>query len=494
MSGHLEDGLALSNLGEWHMLFNLLWQFVQPDRREQCQAALGVERFRGFLPLAIDACIVLSEWEITEDLCALGADALTPTQLAYWQGAIHKNIGSLANAERVLRLGIEGAGLSDKLALEPELANVLRLQGKLRDAWRLLRDWIRYRPRTLDELVAWIQSWRDVADCSAWLWSRVDAGIAERFLNARDKAAPVFPAYVADARASLEWAQLCFVARERRTSDQWLRMLELARILGDDAARMSRKEADGGWMIGILESLNGLEKHQDALNNVPVIVSQLHEYSFYRPWVDIEASRAHQGLGQSHLARELAGRALKQALASRQVLMAHSAAALLLELPNVPAPSGSETLARQLVEAVRNDTPSDREFQLDVPLPGENGWSDHLAVLLAECVSDAPNRIWGPRQREIPAAVVSAFDSALRLAAEWGLSAAVPTILARGGRALFGDNLEQSPLMLAVKGGHTEVVRALLEKFGRLNLRDAVQGDIALSAIKQAILKLPHSS
>jgi cold shock CspA family protein/ankyrin repeat protein len=473
MSGHLENGLALSNLGEWRMLFNLLWQFVQPERRDQSREALGMERFGGLLSLAIDACIALNEWEIAEELCTLGTGALAPIQLAGQQAAIHKNVGSLEEAERVLRLARAASGVLDKLVLEPHLAEVLRGQGKGREAWSLLRDWIRYRPRRLDELTTWIQNWRKVAHCSARLWSRVDAGVAERFLNAMDKAAPVLPIYVARHVAFLEWERLGLVPRDRRTSDQWLRMLELARILGDDAARLSTKDADGGWMVGILEALNGLKKHQDALNNVPIIVSQLHEHSIYRPWVDVEAARAHLGLGQTHLARELAGRAMKQALASRRAVTAHLAAALLLELPNVPAPSANETLARQLVEAIKTNTPSDKEFQLDVSLPGEDGWNDHLAMLMTECVS------------EVPVDRVLAFDSALQLAAQWGIAAVVPTLLAQGARPLFGSDLEQSPLMLAVKGGHTEVVRALLEGFGTLDLSDAMQGDIALAAITE---------
>src|SRR5580658_283605 len=497
LSGNLEDGRALSNLGEWRRLFNLLWQFVQPDRREQCQAALGMERFAGFLPLAIETSIVLNEWEIAEELCALGASTLAPAELASRQAAIHKNIGSLADAERVLRLQIAGSSFADAPAVEPafagilpgpgrldmlnlvpQLAEVLRGQGKLREAWWLLRDWIRYRPRSLNELVTWIRNWGGVSLSSARVWSSVDAGIGDRFLNAMDRAAPVQPEYLAGRRAFLEWLRLQLAPRERRTPDQWLRMLELARILGDEAERKSIKDGDGGWMIGILASLSGLQKYQDALSNVPVIVSQLHEHSFYRPWVDVEAGRAHLGLGRTHRARELAGRALKQALASRQMMMAHLAATFLLELPKVPSPNASESVARQLVEAIKTETPSDKELLLDVPLPGEGGWNDHLAMLLADCVSEAP------------AEGGSGFDSALLLAAEWGISAAVPTMLARGGRPLFGDNLDQSPLMLAVKGGHTEVVRALLQGFGTLDFSDPMQGDIALSAIEQCHMEI----
>ncbi|KXU96443.1 hypothetical protein CR51_22865 [Caballeronia megalochromosomata] len=497
MSGHLEDGKTLSNFGEWRMLFNLLWQFVQPDRREQCKAVLGTERFTGFLPLAIDACIALREWEIAEDLCALGKGALPLAALVSREAAIYVNVGSLADAERVLRSGIANSSLPessvfgsmvpgspsdsdsvDKLILKTALAEVLRGQGKQREAWQLLRDWIRYRPRSLNELAVWIQEWRWVSLCSARLWSRVDAGIADRFLNATDKAAPILPMDLAVRRAFLDWEQLRLIPRKRRTTEEWLRMLELAQILGDDAARRSQKEADGGWMVTVLESLNGLGKHQDALNNIPVILPQLHEHSFYRPWVDIEAARAHGGLGQLHLAREVAGRALKQALAPRQLLIARSAAELLLELPRGPAAIGIETLAQQLIETVKNDAPSDSEFQLDVPLPGESEWNDHLAMLLAECVSGAS--VEGKE----------AFDSALQLAARWGLPAVASTILARGGRVLFDDDLEQSPLMLAVKGEHIEVVRVLLDKFGALDLSDAMQGGIGLAAIEQGHLDI----
>jgi ankyrin repeat protein len=471
VSGHLEDGHTLSRLGEWRMVFNLLWQFVQPDRREPCQAALGTERFGGLLPLAIDACIELSEWEIAEELCKLGAGILPPNRLASRQARVCINIGSLTEAERLLRLAILDSSPLDKLALKPLLAEVLRLEGKLRDSWRLLRDWIQYRPTRLDELVTWIWLWQGVALCSAHLWSRVQIGIANRFLNAMDKAAPVLPINVAGRGAFLEWLPLCFTPRMRRTPDQWLRMLELGRMMGDEAARMSIKEGDGGWMIGILESLNGLQKHQDVLNNVPVIVSQLHERSYWRPWVDIEAGRAHFALGQTHLARELAGRAIKQALASGHGIMARSAAELLLELPKAAAPGASDILAQQIVEAIRHDTPSEKEWHLNVPLPGEEGWSDHLAALLGRCV------------QESPADGRSAFDSALQLAARWAIPGAVPTILARGGRPLFGDSTEQSPLMLAVSGEHTEVVRALLRGVGTLDLSNASHSDIAYAAI-----------
>ncbi|MDD2465408.1 MAG: ankyrin repeat domain-containing protein [Desulfobulbus sp.] len=499
MSDNLGDGCTLSDLGEYRILFNLLWLFVQPDRFEQSKAALGVERFKVFLSLASYVSIHLSEWEIAKELCVLGAEVLTPMQLAYHQAAIQQNIGSFAEAERLLRLGIAGASFLEKLMLEPRLADVLRRQGKLREAWRLLRDWIRYRPKRLNELVSWIQSWSVVSLYSAWLWSEVDASIAGRFLIAMDKAKadPRVPKIILDwDRAFLEWQQLHLVPRDRRTSDQWLRMLELARIMCDKAAQNSHKEADGGWMVVVLESLNGLQKHQNALDTVPEILAQLHDRSQLRPWVDIEASRAYLGLGQLHLAYELAGRAFKQALASRHVLKAREAATLLLELPNVLTPNASETLARQLLEASKNDLPSGKEFQLDVPLPGEIGWDSHLATLLAECVSEAPAEEKNAFHSFFESLATklheekNTFDFALQFAAKWGISAAVPAILARGGRPLSEGSLDDNPLMLAVRYGHVEVVRALLDEFGALDLSDVVQGRIALAAIEECNLEI----
>ena len=477
----LESGDLLSKFGALREAFDCFMSFLRRDWEEACLKALRGEWFNAILPRVVDVCMGLNEWELARYYNELDRIYIRPEHPSdqignqIRQAMIESEIGSLDEASRVFGMMVSRRDLEQWANILPALAETERLRGRWRHAIELLREWRAYRPSSPGQLIAWLSNWNNVLLTAARILSHVAPAEVKRFLASVDRAVPVAPDFIQSRSDYLEYTSLDLRDNESLSKREWGRKLELAEILGKNANRLSAKGAEGGWMVGVMDALNGLGQADDVFEDYArLTLSQLHENSFRRSWVEMEIARSYLLRGKFVLARQTAEAARRRAEAVGYKVLARSASELLQEiLPKAPDPK-VEAEARQTVEWFVKESLSPDDIPNFSPLPGEAEWDAHVTELLLGCVSKL-DPVMGED---------SEIDSAFRLAAELGLTEAIEGLSRHGANAKKADKDGLTALAYAVRAGQEHALELLLRKQKGVNLSDEYDQRVFVEAVR----------
>lgn len=484
LARHLDFGDVFDNFfGGQRALLDCFKQFLGPQRREDCERALGRDFAIAMAPRLANTAIGLGEWEEAahyaewdKRLLEAGGKEPDPLSLSL-RAQIAAEIGEAGDARSLYLKVIEDVPPSARSDFILALADLERQLGAPEAALKLVRRWLSEK----HPASAWIHGWNQTLHVLQYALKRDHPDIATRCHEARAAVMRAQSIQSPTLDKYIEYEKLSLKPRAARTEDDWQRQLKLTGELEADAKDYGDR-MQGGWPIGRAEALGALGRFQECEALVDLVGSQIPSKSWRKLWLGAAVARVdlQQGKGA-----EKVRRIMHEAHSRERELLARDAAEVILEFADQISDRAIVSEAQQYLDraAVKQRVKAASLPDLG-PLPGEIGWEARVSqYILNEVRSeerDAP-----PMQEELDAATV--------LAAEIGSSDAILGLRHIGASPLAKNAQGVSALTAAAKAGHERAVEVLLKRttpYDLENEQDLIAAAEAIRADQIGTLKL----